>query len=140
MTIESISATGSTYHATAKAAVKSLTDDGGEQFMQLLLAQLRNQNPLDPVQDKDFMSQLTQLNSFQELQKMTKLLQAQGKSGQLAEAAVLIGREITATTPDGQVQTGTVTGVTMNGEQAQLIFGKYQAALTDVLSVRAQEA
>ncbi len=46
----------------------------GEQFMQLLLAQLRNQNPLEPMDNSEFMGQMTQLNSLQELQKMNDSL------------------------------------------------------------------
>ena len=123
--------------STAKAAVKSLTEDGGTQFMQLLLAQLRNQNPLDPVQDKDFMSQVTQLNSFQELQKMTKLLQELGKSNTLTDAASLIGKTVKVRAADGQVRSGLVSGVTLTGDTATLIMGSDQAPLTDVIGVSA---
>lgn len=123
--------------STAKAAVKSLTEDGGTQFMQLLLAQLRNQNPLDPVQDKDFMSQVTQLNSFQELQKMTKLLQELGKSNTLTDAASLIGKTVKVRAADGQVRSGLVSGVTLTGDTATLIMGSDRAPLTDVVGVSA---
>lgn len=127
-------------NGTAKAAVKSLTEDGGAQFMQLLLAQLRNQNPLDPVQDKDFMGQVTQLNSFQELQKMTKLLQSLSKSNQLTEAAGLIGKTVRVRAADGQVRSGLVSGVTLTGDTAMLVMGQDQAALADVIGVSAGSA
>ncbi len=41
-----------------------------DQFMKLLLAQLRNQNPLEPMNNSEFMGQMTQLNSLQELTKI----------------------------------------------------------------------
>ncbi len=45
------------------------------QFMMILLAQLRNQNPLDPMNNSEFMSQMTQLNSLEQLQEINTSLQ-----------------------------------------------------------------
>ncbi len=44
-------------------------------FMKMLLAQLRHQNPLEPMDDKEMIGQMTQLNSLQELQKINSTLQ-----------------------------------------------------------------
>ena len=60
--------------STAAAASPSTQPVMGEQFMQLLLAQLRNQNPLEPMENSEFMGQMTQLNSLQELKKMNDSL------------------------------------------------------------------
>jgi flagellar basal-body rod modification protein FlgD len=105
--------------------------------MQLLLAQLRNQNPLDPVQDKDFMGQVTQLNALQELQKMNALMQSMAKNNRLSEAAGLIGRSIQARGEDGQMESGLVSGVTLEGDQALLLIGAKKIALSAVVSVGA---
>ncbi len=40
-------------------------------FMAILLAQLRNQNPLEPMNDKDLVAQSSQLNSLEELKKIS---------------------------------------------------------------------
>lgn len=65
-------------HAQAQPSTAAATPAAqpvmGEQFMQLLLAQLRNQNPLEPMENSEFMGQMTQLNSLQELQKMNDSL------------------------------------------------------------------
>jgi flagellar basal-body rod modification protein FlgD len=44
-------------------------------FMQLLMAQLKSQDPMDPVDPNQFVSQLVQFNSLNELQDMDGLLQ-----------------------------------------------------------------
>lgn len=54
-------------------ADSGLAMDGGE-FMMILLTQLRNQNPLEPMDDKELISQMAQLNSLQELQKINASL------------------------------------------------------------------
>jgi flagellar basal-body rod modification protein FlgD len=46
----------------------------GSEFMQILLAQLRHQNPMEPMDDKELIGQMTQLNSLQELQKISATL------------------------------------------------------------------
>ena len=132
--------TPNTKLGTAKTAGRAMTDDTGAQFMQLLLTQLRNQIPLDPVQDKDFMGQVTQLNSLEELRKMTTLLQAQSKAGHLTEAASLIDRSIHYRAADGTVQSGVVTGVSLDGDQPILLVGAAKVALTNILTVNTQEA
>lgn len=124
--------------APAPAGVKtnrSGFSDDASQFMQLLLAQLRNQNPLDPVQDKDFMGQVAQMNSLQELQKMNTLLKSLAKSNHLAEAAALIGKTVAARGADGQTQAGVVTAVTLEGDEARLVLGSGAVALSSVISV-----
>jgi len=40
-------------------------------FMQILLAQLRHQNPLEPMDDTQLIAQMTQLNSLEELKKIS---------------------------------------------------------------------
>jgi flagellar basal-body rod modification protein FlgD len=46
----------------------------GSEFMQILLAQLRNQNPMQPMDDNQLIGQMAQLNSLQELQKISTTL------------------------------------------------------------------
>jgi flagellar basal-body rod modification protein FlgD len=122
-------------NGTSKTASRGLADGDGSQFMLLLLAQLRNQNPLDPVQDKDFMGQVTQMNSLQELQKMNALLQSLSQSNRLTDAAGLIGKTVQFLAGNGGLQTGAVSGVTLQGDQAVLLVGSNQVALTDVVGV-----
>jgi flagellar basal-body rod modification protein FlgD len=49
--------------------------DNGE-FMALLLTQMRNQNPLEPMDDNQMIAQMAQLNSLSELQKINANLEA----------------------------------------------------------------
>ncbi len=45
-------------------------DMGKDQFMHILLKQLSNQNPLEPIQDKDFIAQMAQFSSLENMQDM----------------------------------------------------------------------
>lgn len=45
-------------------------DMGRDQFMHILLKQLANQNPLQPMEDKDFIAQMAQFSSVENLQAL----------------------------------------------------------------------
>lgn len=60
--------TGSTTSTTAKSATSSAL--GQDEFMTMLLAQLKNQDPLNPMDGKDFAAQLAQFSSLQQLSNL----------------------------------------------------------------------
>jgi flagellar basal-body rod modification protein FlgD len=70
-----------------------------ETFLSLLTAQLKNQDPLSPVDSNQFTSQLTQMSGVEQQlltnELLTSLLAAQGAGG-LAGASNYIGKDATA--------------------------------------------
>jgi flagellar basal-body rod modification protein FlgD len=49
---------------------------GKDAFLKILLTQLRYQNPLEPVKDTDFIAQMAQFSSLEQMQNMNKNLEA----------------------------------------------------------------
>jgi flagellar basal-body rod modification protein FlgD len=92
---------------------------GKEQFLELLIAQLKHQNPLQPLQDQEFIAQMTQFSSLEQLQNMNTtlsqnaewdLLMAQTINNTMA--ASLIGREVDAGAALVAVSDGEVSPIT----------------------------
>lgn len=54
----------------AKESISGSTDLGKDQFLQILMTQLQNQDPLNPLEDKDFISQMAQFSSLEKLGNM----------------------------------------------------------------------
>lgn len=87
-------------------------------FMRLLTVQLVNQNPLEPMSDRDFFAQMAQLGQVQGLDNVQKSLD-------MSQAASLIGKTVTAVMPFTEsggaldaLVTGQVERVTIrNGER-----------------------
>lgn len=50
-----------------------------EAFLKLLVTQLANQNPLNPVEDKEFIAQLAQFSSLEQMQNLNKNLISMGE-------------------------------------------------------------
>lgn len=117
-----------------------------EDFLQLLAAQLRYQNPLEPLDNVQFMTQLTQFAMLQELvdlkgelqkakEDLQRLQQAVEEEKDLSRALSLVGLEVTVRGEDG-TREGVVTGVRLVNGVPYLLLGEVTAALDDVLEVR----
>lgn len=76
-------------------------DLGREEFLQLLIAQLENQDPLNPQDPSQFVSELAQFSNLEQLIAIREGIDSlggsqQSDSGGLADAASLIGRDVLA--------------------------------------------
>ncbi|MEG0471268.1 MAG: flagellar hook assembly protein FlgD [Solibacillus sp.] len=72
-------------------------DLGKDAFLKILITQLQNQDPTSPMDDKEFIAQMAQFSSLEQMQNMTKamenLLVSQNQT-QLMSYSSFIGKEI----------------------------------------------
>jgi flagellar basal-body rod modification protein FlgD len=70
---------------------------GKDAFLQILITQLQNQDPTSPMDDKEFIAQMAQFSSLEQMQNMTsameKLLSSQQET-QLLSYTNFIGKEV----------------------------------------------
>ena len=114
--------TSSTIPTTAAANPTPGGDLGKDEFLKLLIAQLQNQDPMNPMQGDQMASELAQFSSLEQLQDINSTLTDQGSSNgallgaiQASAAINTIGHSVTAI--GNQVQIGGAdgsTGVTAN--------------------------
>jgi flagellar basal-body rod modification protein FlgD len=79
-------------------------------FMQLLVARLQNQNPLQPVDDAEFVQQLTQFSMLDALNGMRGDFSTYLRGQDLLSSQQLLGKEVEAATETGAVE-GIVEGI-----------------------------
>ncbi len=96
-------------------------------FMQLLVAQMKNQDPTEPTSNEEFIAQLAQFSSLEEMQGVNENLVAlaalqQGNAlmSQLTNASALIGNNVTYIDEQGGSVSGEVEAVRLEGGQAVL--------------------
>jgi flagellar basal-body rod modification protein FlgD len=96
----------------------SRTDDplGENQFLQLMMDQLQAQDPTNPADPTQFLSELA---NFSSLEQQTNIATAQS----MGSAFGLIGKTVTATDSAGNVVTGAVSKVDINSGTATLTVG-----------------
>ena len=78
-------------------------------FLQLLVAQLSNQDPLNPQDSTEFMSQLAQLETVQGIQDLNKSFASFSESmlsNQALQATSLVGRDVLVSSNSGLLQPG----------------------------------
>ena len=94
-------------------AVNSLGDQNT--FLQLMVAQMKYQDPMNPTDSSQFLSQTAQFTSLEKMttlaDQMSSLLQSQMAFG----AGGMIGKTAAWTDSDGTTKSGTVTGALLSG-------------------------
>lgn len=130
-----VSSSGATSKSSSKDPADSL---GKDAFMRLLLNQMQNQDPLNPMDGADFFAQLAQLSLLEQMYQLNDTLSASQRQQQLVQAGTLIGRKIEATLQDGTSVSGVVDGVHMVDNVVYLDVNGSQVALGDVTTVQAQ--
>jgi len=92
-----------------KSASKSSQEMGKQDFLTLFTAQLKNQNPLDPVKNEAFVAQLAQFSQLEALTNMQSSMDNLVKSmtsQQLNNSASLIGYKVPVADGLSPLQTG----------------------------------
>lgn len=85
--------------AVATATERARTALGKDDFLRLLVTQLRHQDPLNPLDQNEFLSQSAQFTSLEELQNIRQALEAiqtASTESSLRDGAVLLGRRVSA--------------------------------------------
>ncbi|MGE7689262.1 flagellar hook assembly protein FlgD [Lysinibacillus sp. NPDC097214] len=70
---------------------------GKDAFLQLLITQLQHQDPTNPMDDRDFIAQMAQFSSLEQMQNMTKAmgsLLASQQQTQLMNYSTFVGKEV----------------------------------------------
>ncbi len=122
---------------TVAAAGSNALDS--DQFMQILMAELTHQNPLEPMDNSEMMSQFTQLNSLQELRSIHTAVDNLSVSNQVIYLASLIGKTVKVNRPDGNVLEGVVNEVITEKDNPQLMVGSEKVSVNDVIDVKGED-
>lgn len=131
---------GTTGTGTSAATGSRQSDDvtsafglGKDDFFKLFLSQLANQDPTNPVDDKEFIAQLAQFSLIDTMQQVKKALEGT----QLAQASGLLGRRVTGNDVVGSPISGTVDRLVQADGELYLMIGD-RAVRPDAVSNVAQ--
>lgn len=109
-------------------------------YMKILVAQLQNQNPLDPLNNNEMASQLAQFSQLQQLESMNSSFAKVLSITERSYASSLIGRQISFLGGAQQGNTEMLNGIVEQAYEEDgvnlLVVGSYVVGLEDVVSVR----
>lgn len=119
--------------SNSKTSKKSGSELGKDDFLKLLMAQMKNQDPLNPMQDKDYIAQLATFSSLEQMTNMNTSLNnfLTSMSTNLLQFSELIGKKVSyiVVSEDGnstKMEEGIVKSVerTKDGYLVNLTNGK----------------
>jgi len=118
------------------AEASSLGGLNQNQFLTLMLAGLKNQDPFQPMDSENFIQQLSQFATLEGMQKLNASFDEQLKLQQLTNGSALIGREVRFLA-NGVEGSGRVEALAVQDGKIFLKVGAAQIALGEVTSVAA---
>ncbi len=105
-------------------------------YLNLLVKQLQNQDPTDPMDNNQMASNLAQLSQLQQTENMAATFKSVLASTQQSQAASMIGKTITFTIPNSNdVYQGVVQKVDLTGGQVRVVVGNYEVQTADIQSI-----
>lgn len=107
-----------------------------DSFLKLLVAELRHQDPTQPMNDREFISQMAQFSSLEQMSNMNQSIERLLLRSQSGEAFSLIGKEVEAVDfASQQIVRGLVSGVVYRQDGIKVIVGSSEVSLNDIHAV-----
>lgn len=108
---------------------------GKDDFLKLLVMQLKNQDPLEPLKNQDFIAQLAQFNSLEQMINLNTSFDRMLLLQTLNGASSFIGNEVSWFDADGNAQSGVVDSVSVLDGTPTLIVGDSMINLSDIFAI-----
>ncbi|HCM27949.1 MAG TPA: flagellar hook assembly protein FlgD [Treponema sp.] len=112
------------FNKTIDQGKKSTQNLGKDDFIKILITQLTHQDPTAPMEDKEFISQMAQFSSLEQMTNMAKDFTKLAGLLASGEATGALGKSVELTEGDRTV-TGTVKAVTRGASPQVLVDGTY---------------
>lgn len=108
---------------------------GKDDFLKLLVAQLRNQDPLQPLADREFVAQLAQFSALEQMHNVSQALAELSRQQEAAAAFALVGRRVRVQAEDGSTVEGVVASVRREDGAFRLLVDGRAYSLDQLLEV-----
>ncbi len=127
-------------------------DLGKDEFLHLLITELQNQDPLNPMENRDFIAQMAQFSSLEQMLNVNtnlEVLQASQNASNASSSVAVLGKFIQAGVPveyedengdwveDVEYIAGLVDGVRFEEGEPILSVNGMDVSFGDVLSISA---
>ena len=103
---------------------KTSNELGKDDFLKLLITQLQNQDPTSPMENTEFISQMAQFSSLEQMTNMSSSFAKMAAFINSSEAANTLGKTVELEIGDANV-TGVVEGATRGENPQILVNGMY---------------
>ena len=104
----------SAVQGTSGTGVNAFSSLSPQDFIKMMVTQLENQDPLNPTNSQDILSQMSEIGQLQSSTQLQTTLSGLALQNQIGAASSLIGKSIQGIDANNNQVAGTVTGVTIS--------------------------
>lgn len=105
-------------------------------FLRLLIAQLKYQDPMNPVENHEFIAQMAQLTTLEQMRNLNDKFQSMMLLDLASQSASLLGKKVETVDPaTGEPIEGTVSSIRLVDGEAILVIGDKEIPLTDITTI-----
>src|SRR5215213_4630505 len=107
-------ATSATNSQSTSSSVGGVNDIDMDTFLKLMITELQQQDPLNPLDNKDMLNQIAQIRAVGASDQLTKTLNSVLLGQNITSATTLLGADVSALTDKGDPITGIVSRVAID--------------------------
>ena len=115
--------------ATGSDAFKDLNLDT---FIQLLVSEMQNQDPMNPMDNAQILNQVSQIRAIESNTRLTDTLGSVLRGQNVATASSLLGKKISGLTDQGDKVQGVVDRVTVANDKTTVHVGADEVSLKNI--------
>ncbi len=135
-TVAQTTALGSLYSSGTSAASSTGGGElGKEEFMILLLTQMQNQDPLEPMDSTAMVAQLAQFSALEQMQNLNTQFEDFREQSLIQSLFVLQGQSVSIELSDGSTVEGTVDKILWSSDSMQLEINGEVYALDEIAGI-----
>lgn len=132
MTIAGINSPSAFADGASRLPQQTLNQDD---FLKLIITQMAQQDPMNPMKDTEFISQMASFSALEQSKAMQQDMAALRVEQQLLQATGLLGREVVVQGGDGALALGIVSGVIVEGSIPHIVVNGAPYTLSELRSV-----
>jgi len=131
---------GTYYYKSAVEKQKTGTSNlGRDEFLKILVTQLSNQDPTQPLEDKDFIAQMATFTSVEQLTNMAEEMRLLRQS--IGFSSSLIGKTIRWTETNGKTNeeetlSGAVDSIKIKDGKQYAVVGEHEVSLERIIEIK----
>lgn len=128
--------------STPTKRVNNIDELSGDDFLQLMITELQQQDPLNPMENKDLVQQINSIRELSATTELTSTLQAVQTGQNISTASALIGKTVKALDDDAKEVNGKVDSVSVtvdpkddNKREIRVQVGDKQIKLNNIREI-----
>jgi flagellar basal-body rod modification protein FlgD len=126
---------GSSTGQSSKSSNDALRGLDLDQFLKLMVTELQNQDPLNPLENDQILQQISQIREIEATGQLRETLDSVLLGQNLSNASGLINKQVAALDDNGDEVSGTVSRVSVAENKVRLHIGEHEVELKNLREI-----